>query len=195
MSADIDIDMADRQQLLGLITTRAARLEHQAQVRPHNTGVYAQPVPWDAWHGCAAITTEQADQRGYFKIDILNQSVYALISDPQHYQRMLDQPPPWHRLWQQPAWAGQLVHVGGYTGLLATMRPDSIPRMAAFISVIRPGKAHLQNLPWDRVFESVWDGDASRGYVFKHAHAIGYAQLVALHMNLLADLNPDDAPA
>jgi hypothetical protein len=24
-----------------------------------------------------------------------------------------------------------------------------------------------------------------RGFVFKHAHAIGYAALVALHMNLL----------
>ena len=35
------------------------------------------------------------------------------------------------------------------------------------------------------MFESVWDGDDSRGFVFKHAHAIGYAALVALHMNLL----------
>jgi hypothetical protein len=57
--------------------------------------------------------------------------------------------------------------------------------MAAFISVIRPGKAHLQNQAWDRVFESVWDGDSSQGYTFKHSHAISYAALVALHMNLL----------
>ena len=66
------------------------------------------------------------------------------------------------------------------------MRPDSIPRMAAFISVIRPGKAHLQNCAWDQVFESVWDGDSTRGFVFKKAHAVGYATLVALHMNLLS---------
>ena len=65
------------------------------------------------------------------------------------------------------------------------MRPDSIPRMAAFISIIRPGKAHLQNQPWPTVFGSVWDGDDSRGYVFKKAHALGYAALVALHMNIL----------
>jgi hypothetical protein len=31
----------------------------------------------------------------------------------------------------------------------------------------------------------VWDGDDSRGFVFKQSHAIGYATLVALHMNLL----------
>jgi DNA polymerase III alpha subunit len=75
--------------------------------------------------------------------------------------------------------------VGNYTDLLKAMKPDSIPRMAAFISIIRPGKAHLQNRPWDEVFASVWDGDDSRGYTFKKAHAIGYAALVSLHMNLL----------
>jgi len=97
----------------------------------------------------------------------------------------MSQEPPWHRLWQDPAWSSQLVHVGNYTSLLDTMRPDSIPRMAAFISVIRPGKAHLQNRPWPEVFASVWDGDDSRGFVFKKSHAISYAMLVALHMTLL----------
>ena len=58
--------------------------------------------------------------------------------------------------------------------------------MAAFISIIRPGKAHLQNKPWKDVFESVWDGDDSRGYTFKKSHALSYAALVALHMNLLS---------
>jgi hypothetical protein len=99
---------------------------------------------------------------------------------------MLDQEPNWDRLHTDGAWAKQLVHVGNYVDLLQTMRPDSIPRMAAFISIIRPGKAHLQNRPWAEVFETVWDGDDSKGFVFKHAHAIGYAALVALHMNLLS---------
>jgi hypothetical protein len=58
--------------------------------------------------------------------------------------------------------------------------------MAAFISIIRPGKAHLQNQPWEEVFKTVWDGDDSKGYTFKKAHALSYAMLVALHMNLLS---------
>jgi hypothetical protein len=98
---------------------------------------------------------------------------------------MLAQTPPWSLLWTNPEWASQLVHIGNYTELLKSMRPDTIPRMAAFISVIRPGKAHLQNQSWEQVFESVWDGDSSRGFVFKKSHAISYAALVALHMNLL----------
>ena len=160
-------------------------------MRRHNSGVYVTDIPYDPVNACAAIDYEQAEQLGYFKIDLLNMSVYQLISDPLHYQQILDLEPPWSRLWTDPAWAQQLVHIGNYTGLLETMRPDSIPRMAAFISIIRPGKAHLQGRPWDQVFASVWDGDVSQGFVFKQSHAISYAALVALHMNLL---NQSDAP-
>jgi hypothetical protein len=187
MQADIDIDLADRRQLLELIQHVPARLSADPASRPHNTGIYVTDIPYDAVNQCAALDYNTAEQRGYFKIDLLNMSVYQLIRDADHYQLMLTQEPPWSRLWQDPAWASQLVHVGNYTTLLATMQPDSIPRMAAFISVIRPGKAHLQDRSWSEVFASVWDGDASRGYVFKKSHAISYAVLVALHMNLLGD--------
>lgn len=185
MSADIDLDLADRDQLLQLICATPARQLTQGQVRRHNSGVYVTDIPYDPVNACAAIDYETAEQLGYFKIDLLNMSVYQLVKSPEHYKEMLDKEPNWSRLWTDSAWAKQLVHVGNYTDLLASMRPDTIPRMAAFISIIRPGKAHLQNKPWAEVFETVWDGDDSRGFVFKHAHAIGYAALVALHMNLI----------
>jgi hypothetical protein len=185
MSADIDIDLANRDQLLKLIQVTPARQVVQNLVRRHNSGVYPTNIPYDPVNACASIDYETAEQLGYFKIDLLNMSVYQLIQSPEHYEQMLEVTPPWARLWTDTGWAKQLVHIGNYTELLQTMQPDSIPRMAAFISIIRPGKAHLQNQPWDRVFESVWDGDDSRGFVFKHAHAVGYAALVALHMNLL----------
>jgi hypothetical protein len=185
MSADIDIDFADRNSVLDLIQHIPARQQHEGTPRKHNSGIYITAIPTDPLLGCAAIDYGEAERRGYFKIDFLNMSVYQLIRDQDHYQQMLTRDPPWHRLWNDPAWSAQLVHVGNYTSLLASMRPDSIPRMAAFISIIRPGKAHLQNLPWEEVFDSVWDGDDSRGYTFKKSHAVSYAALVSLHMNLL----------
>jgi hypothetical protein len=185
MSADVDIDFADREQILNLVQHIPARQIVQNQVRRHNSGVYVTTIPYDPVNNCAAIDYETAEQRGYFKIDFLNMGVYQLIKSPEHYKEMLDAEPPWARLWQDPAWAGQLVHVGNYTELLKSMRPDSIPRMAAFISIIRPGKSHLQNKTWSDVFDSVWDGDDSRGYTFKKSHALSYAALVALHINLL----------
>ena len=186
MSADIDIDLADRDQLLKLIRITPARQLHQGQVRRHNSGVYATDIPQDPINQCATIDYETAEQLGYFKIDLLNMGVYQLIQSPEQYQQMLEQEPPWSRLWTDPEWARQLVHVGNYTELLKSMKPDNIPRMAAFISIIRPGKAHLQHKDWKTVFETVWDGNDDKGFVFKHAHAIGYAALVALHMNLLS---------
>jgi hypothetical protein len=191
MSADIDIDLADRDQLLKLISATSARQTHQNQVRRHNSGVYVTDIPRDPVNACAAIDYETAEQLGYFKIDLLNMTVYQLIKSPEHYKQLLTQDPPWTKLWTDSTWASQLVHIGNYTELLQLMQPDSIPRMAAFISIIRPGKSHLQNQPWDVVFSSVWDGDNSRGFVFKQSHAISYAALVALHMNLL---NQADVP-
>jgi hypothetical protein len=185
MSADIDIDLANRDQLLSLIQATPARQTNQDQVRRHNSGVYVTDIPGDSVHGCASIDYKTAESLGYFKIDLLNMSVYQLITSPEHYQQMLNQQPPWSRLWTDPDWAKQLAHIGNYTELLKSMRPDSIPRMAAFISIIRPGKAHLQNKDWPTVFASVWDGDESQGFVFKKSHAISYAALVSLHMNLL----------
>lgn len=185
MSADIDLDLADRDRLLQLIRCTPARQENDGQMRRHNSGVYVTAIPRDPVNKCAAINYQEAERRGYFKIDLLHMSVYNLIKSPEHYEIMLDRTPPWTRLWQDTEWSRQLVHVGNYTDLLVSMRPDSIPRMAAFISIIRPGKAHLQNKPWAEVFESVWDGDDSRGYTFKKSHAISYAALVALHMNLI----------
>ena len=185
MSADIDIDFSDRNQILNLIRHIPARQIVQKQVRRHNSGVYVTAIPYDPVNECAAIDYESAEQRGYFKIDFLNMSVYQLIKSPEHYTEMLAATPPWNRLWQDSTWASQLVHIGNYTELLKSMRPDSIPRMAAFISIIRPGKAHLQNKSWEDVFNSVWDGNDSQGYTFKKSHALSYAALVALHMNLL----------
>lgn len=185
MKADIDLDFADRDQVLKLIQHVPARQLHQGQVRRHNSGVYVTDIPYDPVNQCSSIDYETAEQRGYFKIDFLNLGVYSLIKSPEHYEQMMSQDPPWSRLWTDSTWAQQLVHVGNYTELLKQMKPDSIPRMAAFISIIRPGKAHLQNRPWAEVFESVWDGDSSRGFVFKKSHATGYAALVSLHMNLI----------
>jgi len=185
MSADIDLDFADRDTVLKLIQHTPARQTVDGKVRRHNSGVYVTDIPWDPVHECAAIDYQTAEQRGYFKIDFLNMHVYKLIQSPEHYEQMLAATPPWQRLWTDSEWATQLVHIGNYTELLKEMKPDSIQRMAAFISIIRPGKAHLQHRPWADVFATVWDGDESRGYTFKKAHAISYAALVSLHMNLL----------
>jgi len=199
MSADIDLDLADREQVLKLINATPARLTKfgiNARERAgregqhHNSGVYVTDIPYDPVNKCAAIDYKEAEKRGYFKIDLLNMSVYELVKSPDHYKEMLAKEPPWERLWTDHTFASKIVHVGGSIHLLRTMKPDSIPRMAAFIAIIRPGKAHLQNKSWKEVFETVWDGDDSKGFTFKKSHSLSYSMLVALHMNLLDETTP-----
>jgi hypothetical protein len=71
------------------------------------------------------------------------------------------------------------------------MKPDSIPRMAMLLAVLRPGKKSLRNKTWKEVGETVWIKPAGFGssYYFKKAHAVAYANLVVVHMNLLDSLN------
>ena len=186
MSADVDIDFADRKQILDLIKHVPARQENSGEVRKHNSGVFVTDIPLDPINQCSSIDYREAETRGYFKIDFLNQSVYELVQDQAHYDCMLAKDPDWNLL-LDTQFCERVVHIGNYANLVKEMRPDSIERMAAFIAVIRPGKAHLQRQSWETVFASVWDGDDSRGFVFKKSHSISYAKLVALHINLLEE--------
>ena len=185
MSADIDIDFADRTQILELIQHIPARQIVDGQVRRHNSGVYVTDIPWDPVNQCAAIDYREAEQRGYFKLDFLNMSVYQGVRDQAHYDQLLATAPPWDKL-QDPEFVERVVHIGNHYDLLQRMPEpvDSITRMAMFLAVIRPGKRHLIGRTWQDVAATVWD-TAADGYIFKRSHAVAYAHLVTLHMNLL----------
>ena len=64
---------------------------------------------------------------------------------------------------------------------------DSIPRMAMFLAVIRPGKRHLVGKTWREVADTVWEQPDDDSYFFKKSHSVAYAQLVAVHMNLICE--------
>ena len=55
MSADIDLDFADREAVLKLIQHTPARQIVNDQVRRHNSGVYVTDIPYDPVNECAEI--------------------------------------------------------------------------------------------------------------------------------------------
>ena len=65
----------------------------------------------------------------------------------------------------------------------------SIPRMSMFLAVIRPAKRHLIGLPWSEVAKTIWDNAGQDSYSFQKSHSVAYAQLVAVHMNILEEAN------
>lgn len=183
---DIDIDFGDREQILSLIKHTPAAMRKVNPMRKHNTGVHITKVPYDPVNDMAAIDYKEAEERGYFKLDLLNVHVYSQVKDEKHLEQLM-QEPDWSLLENQEA-VEQLIHLGNqYETLKQLPEPvDSIPRLAMFLALIRPAKRHLIGKPWSEVNKSVWDKD-NDGYAFKKAHGIAYAHLVVVHMNLIKE--------
>lgn len=189
IAADIDIDLANRDQVLALIEHTAASQRKNDQLVRHNSGIYITDIPRDTLNGYASIDYQQAEQRGYFKIDLLNNTVYQLIRDQQHYDQMLAATPPWERL-QDQQFVEKIVHINNAWDQLQRMPEpvDTVARMAMFIAVIRPAKRYLQGKTWREVAERIWLAEQD-GYYFKRSHSVAYAHLVTLHMNLVHTLD------
>ena len=187
MSADIDIDFGNRDDILEHIKHVSARKTHRGEPERHNSGVYVQPIPYDPMLDASALHYKEADERGYFKIDFLNVSVYQHIRDEEHYQELLNREPPWHRL-NEPEFVKEIIHIGNNPDLVRRCMPDSIPRMAMFIAALRPAKRHLLGKPWKEIAETIWEKTDNDDYAFKQSHSISYAVLVALHMNIVDTL-------
>ncbi len=184
--SDIDIDFADRQQVLDLLNVTPAGIIRDGKLIKHNTGVYATDIPVDPFVGSASLDYQAAEARGYMKLDLLNVHVYKQVRDETHLIKLM-QEPDWTKLYD-PAICSQLIHVNNhYDTLLKMPEPvDTIPRLMMFLAVIRPAKRHLIGKTWAKVAETVWD-KTEDGYSFKKAHSCAYAHLVIVNLNLIND--------
>jgi hypothetical protein len=184
--SDIDIDFGDRTQALRLLDGIPASILRDERLVPHNTGVYFTDIPVDPFTGRASLDYETAEARGYAKLDFLNVSLYTQIKNEQHLTELIAQEPDWASLYDRD-FCGQLIHIGNHYDTLVKMPEavNSIPRMAMFLAIIRPAKRHLIGLPWKDVAATIWDKN-EEGYQFKKSHAVAYAHLVAVNMNLLS---------
>ena len=183
---DIDIDFGNRDAALAHLRHISASMTRNDNTRSkHATGVYFTDIPHDA-NNLASIDYKQAEERGYFKLDFLNVSVYEQVKSEEHLLQLMTTEPPWGRLLEKE-FTEKIIHIGNYHSMISKLvEPiDSIPRMAMFLAVIRPGKKHLQGKTWKEIAETVWDKPTDGEYYFKKAHAISYAHLVVVHMNLL----------
>ena len=184
--SDIDIDFADREQALAVLDATPASIIREGKLTKHNTGVYVTEIPQDPFTGYASLDYNAAEERGYIKLDFLNVNLYKQVRDETHLVELMCEP-DWTKLYD-PVICAQLIHINNhYDTLLKMPEPvDTIPRLAMFLAVIRPGKRHLIGKTWKEVAETVWDRVEGE-YSFKKAHAVAYAQLVVINLNLIDD--------
>lgn len=183
---DIDIDFANRTVALDKLKHVTAAIEDNGTFKKHNTGVYCTSVPYNPLTGLSTIDYKQAEARGYFKIDFLNVGVYEGVKDRKHLLGLMETEPLWDLL-EQDDFSNLLFHVNGHGSVLREMKPKNIEQLAAVLAMIRPAKRYLIGQDWKKVLDEVWVKPVGDEYYFKKAHAIAYAHVIVVQMNLICE--------
>ena len=90
---DVDIDFANRDHALKLFKHVPASIIKDEEIEKHKTGVYFQEVPVDPMLNSCSFDYKRAEERGYFKIDLLNVNLYeAIKTEQQLVELMLEEP-------------------------------------------------------------------------------------------------------
>ena len=185
---DIDIDFADRDIILTKIQHRVAKLNTG---KKHNTGVYVTEVPHNPVDNLTTIEHKTAEERGYFKLDFLNVSIYKDVRNEEHLTELMERTPIWQLL-EHEDFSEKVFHLNGHSELLKVLKPSSVLELAATVAIIRPAKRHLANKTWNEIHEQVWVKPTDGQYFFKKAHAVAYAHAIVVHMNLLCEQLKED---
>lgn len=189
IQCDIDIDFANREDILSKIPHVVAGRIDRGEYKHHNTGVYLQNMPVNPLNGLATIDYETAEQRGYFKIDFLNVNAYQGVKNEEHIKQLLSVELLWDLMYEKDV-CDQLFHINGYHNLLAQLKPTSILELATVLALIRPGKKHLVPVCVEKGFQAIQDEvwiKTDEGYSFKKSHAIGYAHVIVMQLNLICE--------
>jgi len=184
---DIDLDFPNRDQILSKLQHRVARLDSG---KKHNSGVYVTEIPCNPLDNLATIDYKTAEDRGYFKLDFLNVSIYKDVRDEAHLTELMNREPIWELL-EHTDFSDKVFHLNGHGELLKQLKPSSVEQLAATLAIIRPAKRHLRGSNWNLIFQEVWTKPTDNSYYFKKAHGTSYAVAVVVHMNLLCEqINP-----
>lgn len=183
---DIDIDFLDRTDALDIIKHVKASRSADGKLVAHNTGIYLQSIPYDPATNLAGIEYKAAEDRGYFKLDFLNVGIYKDVRNEEHLQQLMTKEPMWELLLHDE-FVDQLFHLNGHGSILRQTCPDSVEKLAAVLSMIRPAKRHLIGKDWTTILSEVWIKPTTGEYYFKKAHAVAYAMAVVVQMNLICE--------
>jgi len=183
---DIDIDFANRTQALTHFKHVAAGIDDNGTFKKHNTGVYCTSIPYNPLTGISTIDYKSAEERGYFKLDFLNVSVYDKVKNRAHLTKLMETEPLWDLLLEDD-FVNNLFHVNGHGSILRQMKPGSIEQLAAILAMIRPAKRYLIGKDWTTIMNEVWMKPENDEYYFKKAHAIAYAHVIVVQMNLICE--------
>ena len=182
---DVDIDFFDRDGVLKLFKHTPASMIKNGKTDKHKTGVYFHAVPEHPVTGNSSLDYKKAEDRGYFKIDMLNVNIYKQVKSEQELVELMIQEPDWDML-KDPKTVENLFHLNGHFNIVSKLEPKNIEQLAAVLAIIRPAKRQLMYKDWQDIMKEVWTRPTDGSYFFKKSHAVAYAQAIVVQMNLIA---------
>ena len=189
--ADLDLDLSNstREDILNKLKHIPASKINSMGVFPHNVGVYFCDIPTDKITGLASIDYKNAEEDfGFFKIDLLHNTIYDKFSTRKEVEDSIDKEPNWNLL-KNPLIVKELPHINNYSEMLLGL-PDitSVEELAMFIALIRPGKKYLiddvKKNGWKSIEDKIWLKE-DNGFQFKKSHSIAYALSIVSCLNTL----------
>lgn len=184
---DVDIDFADREQVLKLLAhVSAMQIMPNGNMQKHKTGVYFHPVPVNPFTGWCDINYKHAEELGFFKVDLLNVGLYQGVKNKEHLDYLANQEPLWDLL-QDNNFVNLLFHLNGHGEILKKTCPISVEQLAAVLAMIRPAKRYLIGKPWTMIMKEVWMKPENDEYFFKKSHATAYAVAIVAQINLICE--------
>jgi|TARA_B110000914_G_C15506542_1_gene468567 hypothetical protein len=183
---DIDIDLKNREDVLTKLKHIPASIITDT-VKKHNTGVYFHDMPHDPSTNLSTINYKEAENLGYFKIDLLNVNIYEHVKNEAHLNELLEREPDWDLLLHKEI-VQQLFHIHDHYDIVAQMQPRSINQLAMVLAIIRPAKRNLLGQEWLTIEKQVWLKPNDNSYYFKKSHAVSYAYAIIVQLNSFCEL-------
>ena len=130
-----------------------------------------------------------AEEIGYFKLDVLNNSVYKGIKTEGELDDLCTMEPMWN-LFGHKEIVEQLFHISNHYDIVSQHMPTNIEQLAMILAMIRPGKRHLVGKSWEEIQSQVWAKPENDSYFFKKSHAYRYAMAIIVQLNkIVTDLS------
>ncbi len=181
--------MANRDKLLCVLDNITGSIKRPGGMEKHNTGVYIQPIPHNPLTGLSTIDHKEAEDIGYFKLDVLNNSVYKGIRTEGELDDLCKMEPMWE-LFSHKEIVEQLFHISNHYDIVSQHLPKNIDQLAMILAMIRPGKRYLVGKTWGEIEDQVWVKPDNNTYFFKKSHAYSYAMAIIVQLNkIVIDLS------
>ena len=157
-TTDIDIDVPDRKIVDEFkLPHYKASMVHNDIIKEHNCGIYFQKIPTLFNTNISTIPYDKAPEYGYFKVDILTNSVYTDIVDEEDMNRLIGTEPDWD-LMRVPEHVRKLTQIHNHYDTIQKWLPNNVLQLAMLLAMIRPSKSYLIDTAksWDSISKVIW---------------------------------------